>query len=260
MQFLSEPSGGSDVAGALDHRGARRRRVGPQRLQGLDHRRLVVRLGPVPGPHQLGRPQAPRPHRCSCFPIHQAGIEVHRIEMLNGYKEFCQEFLTDVRVPDTDRVGEVDEGWTVGTRWMFHERMLCNSPLVTMPAGTMHAAAGGRVDARRRPRRRPARRPAGPRPRRRGRDARRSSPTRCEAPDRSGHRDRHDVRPGVGHRPALRRAWPRPAAPRSPSSSPAPPARRGPTTTATLGRRRQRLPHAPGRPASAAAPPRWPAT
>ena len=61
MQFLSEPSGGSDVAGALDHRGARRRRVGAQRLEGLDHRRLVVGLGAVPGPDQLGRAQAPRP-------------------------------------------------------------------------------------------------------------------------------------------------------------------------------------------------------
>ena len=55
--------------------------------------------------------------------------------MLNGSKEFCQEFMTDVRVPDTDRVGDVDDGWTVGTRWMFHERMLTNSPLVTVPVG-----------------------------------------------------------------------------------------------------------------------------
>ncbi len=67
------------------------------------------------------------------LPIRQPGVEVHRIEMLNGSKEFCQEFLTDVRVPDTDRIGEVDGGWTVGTRWMFHERMLSNSPLVTVP-------------------------------------------------------------------------------------------------------------------------------
>ena len=60
--------------------------------------------------------------------------------MLNGNKEFCQEFLSDVRVPDTDRVGEVDDGWTVGTRWMFHERMLYNSPLVTFPVGTLRPA------------------------------------------------------------------------------------------------------------------------
>ena len=37
------------------------------------------------------------------LPLHQPSIEVHRIEMLNGSREFCQEFLTDVRVPDTDR-------------------------------------------------------------------------------------------------------------------------------------------------------------
>jgi alkylation response protein AidB-like acyl-CoA dehydrogenase len=77
------------------------------------------------------------------LPINQAGVEVHRIEMLNGNREFCQEFLNDVRVPDSDRVGEVNDGWTVGTRWMFHERMSFNSPLVTFPAGTVHGGAGG---------------------------------------------------------------------------------------------------------------------
>ncbi len=86
------------------------------------------------------------------FPIRQEGIEVHRIEMLNGNKEFCQEFLSDVRVPDTDRIGEVDDGWTVGTRWMFHERMLYNSPLVTFPVGTLRT--GEAVDAGRGTRRR----------------------------------------------------------------------------------------------------------
>jgi alkylation response protein AidB-like acyl-CoA dehydrogenase len=72
------------------------------------------------------------------LPIHQPGVEVHRIEMLNGSREFCQEFMTDVIVPDSDRVGDVDDGWTVGTRWMFHERMLYTSPYVTEPAGTTH--------------------------------------------------------------------------------------------------------------------------
>jgi alkylation response protein AidB-like acyl-CoA dehydrogenase len=43
-------------------------------------------------------------------------------------------------VPDSDRVGEVDQGWTVGTRWMFHERMLYNSPYVTRPAVASVAA------------------------------------------------------------------------------------------------------------------------
>ena len=49
--------------------------------------------------------------------IHQPGIEVHRIEMINGSREFCQEFITDVRIPDSDRVGPVGQGWSVGTGW-----------------------------------------------------------------------------------------------------------------------------------------------
>ena len=77
------------------------------------------------------------------MPIHQDGIEVHRIEMLNGSHEFCQEFITDVVVPDGDRIGEVDDGWTVGTRWMFHERMLFNSPYVNNPVGRIRGGSIG---------------------------------------------------------------------------------------------------------------------
>ncbi len=77
------------------------------------------------------------------MPIHQPGIEVHRIEMLNGSREFCQEFITDVIVPDSDRIGDVNDGWTVGTRWMFHERMLFNSPYVTNPVGRVRGGSNG---------------------------------------------------------------------------------------------------------------------
>ena len=93
------------------------------------------------------------------LPLHQPGIEIHRIEMLNGFKDFCQEFITDVRVPDTDRIGDVDEGWTVGTRWMFHERMLHNSPYVTSVTGSSRQLATRPALRRRRPRQRPPRRP-----------------------------------------------------------------------------------------------------
>ena len=55
--------------------------------------------------------------------------------MLNGSREFCQEFLTDVRIPDTDRIGDVDQGWTVGTRWMFYEKSFAISPLIIRPRG-----------------------------------------------------------------------------------------------------------------------------
>ena len=136
MQFLSEPSGGSDVAGALtsavrdgDEWILNGSKVWTTGAWWSDWGLCLARTNwEVPKHRGLS---------VFMFPIRQEGIEVHRIEMLNGNKEFCQEFLSDVRVPDSDRIGDVDDGWTVGTRWMFHERMLYNSPLVTFPVGTL---------------------------------------------------------------------------------------------------------------------------
>jgi alkylation response protein AidB-like acyl-CoA dehydrogenase len=66
-------------------------------------------------------------------PFDTPGLEMHRIELLNGSKEFCQEFMTDVRIPDGYRIGEVDDGWTVGQRWMFYERAFMSSPHTLRP-------------------------------------------------------------------------------------------------------------------------------
>ena len=142
MQFLSEPSGGSDVAGALttavrdgDEWILNGSKVWTTGAWWSDWGLCLARTNwDVPKHRGL---------TVFMLPIRQPGIEVHRIEMLNGNREFCQEFLTDVRVPDADRIGEVDDGWTVGTRWMFHERMAFNSPFVTIPAGTAHSGIGG---------------------------------------------------------------------------------------------------------------------
>jgi alkylation response protein AidB-like acyl-CoA dehydrogenase len=142
MQFLSEPSGGSDVAGALttavrdgDEWILNGSKVWTTGAWWSDWALCLARTNWDVQKH--------RGLTVFMLPLRQPGIEVHRIEMLNGSREFCQEFLSDVRVPDADRVGEVDDGWTVGTRWMFHERMGVNSPLVTVPAGSLHSSVGG---------------------------------------------------------------------------------------------------------------------
>ena len=141
MQLLSEPSGGSDVAGALttavrdgDEWILNGSKVWTTGAWWSDWGMCLARTNwEVPKHRGL---------TVFVFPLHQDGVEVQQIEMLNGSKEFCQEFLTDLRVPDSDRIGEVDDGWTVGTRWMFHERMLLNSPLVTIPVGAIHGRGG----------------------------------------------------------------------------------------------------------------------
>jgi alkylation response protein AidB-like acyl-CoA dehydrogenase len=135
MQFLSEPSGGSDVAGALtsairdgEEWVLNGSKIWTTGAWWSDWALCLARTNwDVPKHRGL---------TVFMMPLHQPGIEVHRIEMLNGNREFCQEFLSDVRVPDTDRVGDVDAGWTVGTRWMFHERLLYSSPYTTIPEGS----------------------------------------------------------------------------------------------------------------------------
>jgi alkylation response protein AidB-like acyl-CoA dehydrogenase len=141
LQLLSEPSGGSDVAGALttairdgDEWILNGSKVWTTGAWWSDWGLCLARTNwDVPKHRGL---------TVFMLPIRQTGIEVQRIEMLNGNQEFCQEFLTDVRVPDTDRIGEVDDGWTVATRWMAHERVLYNSPLVTFPPGTIRGSGG----------------------------------------------------------------------------------------------------------------------
>jgi alkylation response protein AidB-like acyl-CoA dehydrogenase len=139
IQFLSEPSCGSDVAGALttavrdgDEWILNGSKVWSTGAWWSDWALCLARTNwDVPKHRGL---------TVFMFPIDQPEIEIQRIEMLNGNKEFCQEFMTDLRVPDADRIGEVDQGWTVGIGWMFHERMAMahNEPVITWPPGGGH--------------------------------------------------------------------------------------------------------------------------
>jgi alkylation response protein AidB-like acyl-CoA dehydrogenase len=135
VQLLSEPGGGSDVAGITTS--AARQDNGDWLLNGSKvwtSRAWWADWGLI-----LARTNwdVPKHQGMTVFilPLHQEGVEIQRIERLNGESEACQEFFTDVRIPDSDRVSEIDDGWTVGTRWMYHERLGHNSPYVTTPVG-----------------------------------------------------------------------------------------------------------------------------
>jgi alkylation response protein AidB-like acyl-CoA dehydrogenase len=54
--------------------------------------------------------------------VHQPGIDIKRIKQVGGNNEFCQEFFDDVVVPASAVVGEVNGGWAVASRQLFHER------------------------------------------------------------------------------------------------------------------------------------------
>ncbi len=50
------------------------------------------------------------------------GVEVRPLRQITGEAEFNEVYLTDVRVPDADRIGEVGEGWRVSLTTLMNER------------------------------------------------------------------------------------------------------------------------------------------
>jgi alkylation response protein AidB-like acyl-CoA dehydrogenase len=121
VQFLSEPTGGSDLAGLVTRadkdgdvwilNGSKIWSTGAYRA---DYALCLARTDWHATKH--------RGLTMFIVKIHQPGIDLQQIEMVNGSKEFCQEFFTDVALPEEDVVGRVNDGWTVASRLLFHER------------------------------------------------------------------------------------------------------------------------------------------
>jgi alkylation response protein AidB-like acyl-CoA dehydrogenase len=122
VQFLSEPSGGSDLAGCLtraDRDGdvfvLNGSKIWSSAAYASDYAMCLARTNwDVPKHRGL---------TMFIMKIHQPGVTVEQIRQVDGTLEFCQEFFDDVQIPATDVVGEVDDGWTVASRLLIHERM-----------------------------------------------------------------------------------------------------------------------------------------
>ncbi len=121
-QLFSEPAAGSDLAGIQTRADARRRRVGDQRPEGVDvgraterprrdHHANVGRQAQAQGPHD-----APRRHEGARR--RQCG----RLRQMTGGASFNEVFFDEVRVHDSHRLGDVDEGWTVALTTLMNER------------------------------------------------------------------------------------------------------------------------------------------
>lgn len=121
VQFMSEPSGGSDMAGALtraDRDGdvfiLSGSKIWSTFAQRSDYALMLARTNW----------DVPKHRGLTMFivPIHHPGIEIHPIQMVDRTEEFCQEFFNDAVIPAANVVGAVDDGWTVASRLLFHER------------------------------------------------------------------------------------------------------------------------------------------
>jgi alkylation response protein AidB-like acyl-CoA dehydrogenase len=54
--------------------------------------------------------------------MHATGVDVRPLRQIDGGAHFAEVFFNDVFVPDTDRVGEPGEGWSVAMTTLLHER------------------------------------------------------------------------------------------------------------------------------------------
>lgn len=73
--------------------------------------------------------------------LNTPGIKIRPIRTLAGDEHFCEVFFDDVRVPRTNVVGEVGDGWTVGKALLGFERFSHGSPeLIRYALRVLHQA------------------------------------------------------------------------------------------------------------------------
>lgn len=121
VQFLSEPSGGSDLAGLLtraDRDGdtfvVNGSKIWSTGAHFSDYAMVLVRTNPDVPKH--------RGLSMLYMPIRSAGVTVTPIKLVTGGSHFCQEFFDDAMVPAANLIGTENDGWRIASGLLFHER------------------------------------------------------------------------------------------------------------------------------------------
>ncbi len=121
-QLFSEPGAGSDVAG-LSSRAVKDGEEwiinGQKVWTTLAH---VARFGTLVS---RSDPEQPKHKGLTHFVVDMQapGVEVRPLRQMTGDAEFNEVYFTDVRIPDTERLGDVGEGWRVAITTLMNERV-----------------------------------------------------------------------------------------------------------------------------------------
>jgi len=55
--------------------------------------------------------------------MHAPGVDVRPLRQMTGQAEFNEVYLTDVRIPDAHRIGDVGDGWRISLTTLMNERV-----------------------------------------------------------------------------------------------------------------------------------------
>ena len=120
-QLFSEPGAGSDFAGL----GTRAVRDGEEWvINGQKVWNTLAHLADWGMLVTRTDPDQPKHKGMTYFAIdmHSPGVEVRPLRQITGEAEFNEVYMTDARVPDSQRVGEIGEGWRVALTTLMNER------------------------------------------------------------------------------------------------------------------------------------------
>ena len=120
-QLFSEPAGGSDLAALRtkaekdgDEWVINGQKIWTSGAHYSDWGILVVRTDP----------NVPKHKGLSYFYLNMKspGVEIKPIKQISGDANFNEVYFTDVRIPDSQRLGEVGQGWQVSLTTLMNER------------------------------------------------------------------------------------------------------------------------------------------
>jgi alkylation response protein AidB-like acyl-CoA dehydrogenase len=121
-QLFSEPGAGSDVAGLS----SRAERDGDEWV--LNGQKVWTTLAHISSYGLIvarTNPDLPKHKGMTAFLVdmHAPGVEVRPLFQITGEAEFNEVFFTDVRIPDSARLGDEGEGWRVAVTTLMNERV-----------------------------------------------------------------------------------------------------------------------------------------